>query len=208
MTQTILTYGDSNTYGTPPMESREHHPRLTGRWPVVMANALGCNLIEEGLPARTACSLPANAQEPHLDGQIGLQIALRSHGPIDRLVVMLGTNDLQTRYGKTADMICAGIASLLVTAHSDELQDRHDGFETMIICPPVVIDGGTFIPEFMGAPAKSAQLPELYAALAERWNCGFLDAGKVIKSDPLDGVHFNATAHAALGQAVADALAL
>ena len=206
MTKTILTFGDSNTYGTPPMGNRDYHPRLAQRWPVVMAKALDCTLIEEGLGGRTACSLPANSTEAYLDGQIGLQIALRSHGPIDQLVIMLGTNDLQTRFGKTANMVAAGIAGLLATAHSAEMQDRHSGFETLVICPPPVIDSGTFDPEFMGAPAKSAELPTLYADLAARWNCGFLDAGQVIVSDPLDGVHFDQASHWALGKAVATAL--
>ena len=53
MTKTILTFGDSNTYGTPPMGSRDYHPRFAARWPAVMAQQTSATLIEEGLPART-----------------------------------------------------------------------------------------------------------------------------------------------------------
>ena len=35
----------------------------------------------------------------------------------------------------------------------------------------------------------------------------FLDVGPVIASSPIDGVHFDAATHAALGRAVADAVA-
>ena len=42
--------------------------------------------------------------------------------------------------------------------------------------------------------------------MATRHGCGFLDAGAVIASSPLDGVHFDAAEHASLGRAVAGAL--
>jgi len=203
MTQTILTYGDSNTHGTPPMGSKDHHPRLEKRWPVVMADATGFTLIEEGLGGRTACALPANSPDCYLDGQLGLHIALRTHGPIDWLVIMLGTNDMQTKYGKSPEDIMAGIAGLMALAHSDEIQDRHGGFEILLVCPPPVLEMGSFEPEFMGATPKSETLPQLYDMLAARWGCWFLDAGQHIKSDPLDGVHFGAAAHDVLGHAIA-----
>ena len=39
-----------------------------------------------------------------------------------------------------------------------------------------------------------------------RNDVGFLDAGKVIKVSPIDGVHFDEAAHAKLGAAVAQAV--
>ena len=206
MTQTILTYGDSNTHGTPPMDSTAHHPRLARRWPVIMAERLGSELIEDGLGGRTACAMPANSVDVYLDGQIGLHMALRAHGPIDQLIIMLGTNDLLTKFGKTAEGVMAGVGGLLALAHAQDIQARHDGFQTTIICPPPVLDLGTFDPEFMGAAEKSAALPELLRTLAARWHCRFLDAGTLIASDPRDGVHFDEEKHAILGQAVADLL--
>lgn len=206
MTKTILTFGDSNTYGTPPMSSHAYHPRMARRWPVVMAENVDCTLIEEGLGGRTACALPSHSVEPYLDGLLGLHIALRSHGPIDWLVIMLGTNDLQTRFGKTPQDVVAGIAAMMAVAHSDEMKERHGSLQTLLVCPPVILEEGTFEPEFMGAAAKSAALPALYEALAARWGCAYLDANKHIESDSLDGVHYGEAAHDALGRAVAAAI--
>ena len=46
----------------------------------------------------------------------------------------------------------------------------------------------------------------LYRALAANYGAAFLDAGEVIAVSPVDGVHFDAAAHAALADAVAGAL--
>ena len=206
MTKTILAFGDSNTFGTPPMANRDFHPRLDRRWPVVMAEGLGCTLIEAGLGGRTVCNQHPADGEMFLDGPLGLRIALQGNGPIDQLIIMLGTNDLQARHGRSAVDITAGLGKLMSIANSDDIQARHGRFETLIICPPAALDVGVFAPEFAGAVEQSAALPALYAALAARWAAGFFDAGTVIQSEPTDGVHFGAQAHETLGRAIADTL--
>ena len=206
MTQTILAFGDSNTHGTPPMANRNHHPRLKMRWPLAFQNATGCTLIEDGLPGRTACQIAANSPDLHLDGHLGLRMALLTHGPIDHLFIMLGTNDLQTKYGKSLDAITAGIAGLLAMAHANDIQNQHGGFQTTLICPPPVRETGSFVPEFLGGAAKSRALPALFAALAAAWNTTIIDAGQFITTSPADGVHFDADAHKTLGLAIAEQL--
>lgn len=206
MKRTILAFGDSNTYGTPPMGSRDYHPRFPRRWPVVMAENLNCDLIEAGLGGRTAAAQTISGGEMYLDGPLGLRMALLGHGPIDDLLIMLGTNDMQARHGRTAEAIVASISNLLSIAHETEMQARHNGFRTLLICPPPALEGGTFVPEFRGAAEKSGALPRLYHELSEAWDCAFLDAGAFIGSDPRDGVHFGADAHTTLGNAVASEL--
>ena len=207
MTRTILAFGDSNTYGTPPMASREGHLRLEKRWPVVMAGALPCTLIEAGLGGRTAGNQHPADGELYLDGPLGLQMALRGHGPIDELIIMLGTNDLQTRHGNTAVTVAAALSKLLSIACGDEMQERHNGFRVTLICPPTILEGGTYAPEFAGASEPSKHLAAQLKTLAELWGTRFLDAGDIIASDPLDGVHFSAQSHETLGLAVAELLA-
>ena len=56
---------------------------------------------------------------------------------------------------------------------------------------------------FFGGPARAQGLPPLYAALARARGAAFFDAGQVIAVSPVDGVHFDAAAHAALGAAMA-----
>lgn len=204
MTQTILAFGDSNTHGTPPMTSDAHHPRLQKRWPVVLAEVSGHTVIEEGLPGRTACPMTATSPDMHLDGHVGLRIALSTHGPIDHLLIMLGSNDLKESYGKTPEMIVAGLAGLIYMARDGAIQDRHGGFGITLIAPPPLLEVGTFVPEMRGGAAKAPVLTSGIAALAAAWDIGFLDAGAHITSSPVDGVHFDAAAHKTLGRAVAD----
>ena len=118
---TILTYGDSNTHGTPPTPEAGLYLRLGAedRWPCVMQRVLGSDwtLIEEGLPGRTTVfNDPVTG--PTMNGLLGLPMALRSHGPIDWLTIMLGTNDCQIHYGTTAEQITGGLAALLAFALS------------------------------------------------------------------------------------------
>jgi len=208
MQKTILTFGDSNTFGTPPMT--EHGTVLRfdkdQRWPGVMQAETGCHLIEEGLPGRTAGALSDPIMGPHMNGHLGLRIALQSHGPIDRLVIMLGTNDLKAHFGLTPEGIAAGVAGLLAMAMGEEYQTRHGGFEVMMICPPPVLEQGIIQDQFWGAAAKAASLATLYQGLARCWGADFLDAGQYITVSPVDGVHFDPDSHVTLGKAIAAAL--
>ncbi|SHF04253.1 Lysophospholipase L1 [Loktanella atrilutea] len=208
MTCTILTFGDSNTHGTPPIVTRGVYARhdAATRWPRVMAAELGCEVIEEGLPGRTASPLTDPEMGVHMNGHLGLRIALESHGPIDLLTIMLGTNDCKAHVGLTPEGIAAGVAGLLAIACGEEMQTRHGGFKVLLVCPPPVLEQGPIAQVFFGGATKSLALPPLYEALARVWNVGFLDAGEHISVSPQDGVHFNAASHQTLGQAVAKAV--
>lgn len=205
----LLAFGDSNTHGTPPIVNREAYHRFDAatRWPRRVQAALGpgWELAEEGLPGRTA-QFGDLVMGAHMNGQDGLKIALQSHGPIDVMTLMLGTNDVKARFATTGAQVTAGIAGLLDLALGAEMQARHGGFKVLLICPPPVEETGPIAEEFFGAAALSRSLPPLYAALARRRGVGFLDAGQVIAVSPLDGVHFDEAAHAALAEAVAEAI--
>ena len=205
----LLTYGDSNTHGTPPIVVRgayhRHGPQV--RWPQVCARALGPEwaLAEEGLPGRTA-QYDDPVMGAHMNGQGGLKIALQSHGPVDVMTLMLGTNDVKTRFAASPEAVVAGIAGLLDIALSVDMQARHGGFRVLLICPPPVEEVGPIAGEFFGGAARSRALATLYAALAAARGVGFLDAGALIRVSPLDGIHFDAAAHLALGVAVSRAV--
>lgn len=203
----LMCFGDSNTHGTPPIETRGLYRRYApqDRWPVVCAAALGPDwtLVEEGLPGRTA-QFPDPVMGDHMDGRTGLRIALCSHGPIDLMTLMLGTNDVKTRFGATPEVVTGGIAALLDIALGDEMQTRHGGFRVLLICPPPVLEQGVLAGEFFGARARALALPQLYADLAQARGAGFLDAGRLIEVSATDGIHFDPPAHHALGAAVAE----
>lgn len=204
----VLCFGDSNTHGTPPMQVEGEYRRFGAdlRWPTRMARALGWDLVEEGLPGRTAQWGDA-VMGPIMNGIDGLKSALQSHGPIDWLVIMLGTNDAKARFGASPELITGGIAALLDIAQSPEMQARHGGFRVLLVCPPPVMEGvGPIANQFYGAHRRGVELPALYKALSEARGVAFLDAGQVIQVSVQDGVHFDAENHALLAEAVAAAL--
>lgn len=205
---TLLCFGDSNTHGTAPMHSIDDRRRFgpDTRWPVRAAEKLDWTLIEEGLPGRTA-AFPDPVMGAHMDGTEGLKIALESHIPIDWLTIMLGTNDAKARFGASPERILGGIACLLDIAQDSERQARHGGFRILLIAPPPVIEVGAIRDQFWGARARGLELGPMIGALAAARGCAFLDSGKVIEASPVDGVHFEAEAHLALGAAVAEVLA-
>ncbi|PYE84926.1 SGNH/GDSL hydrolase family protein [Pseudoroseicyclus aestuarii] len=209
MTRTVLCFGDSNTHGTMPMEtltsSRRHAPE--DRWPRAAEAALGAGwqVIEEGLPGRTA-QFPDPVMGDHMDGRMGLRIALASHRPVDVLAIMLGTNDTKAMFGADARRVAAGLAGLLAMANDVMVQEAHGGFRVLLICPPPVLEQGPIARQFAGARETSLALPPLLRDLAATWGAGFLDAGSVIEVSPVDGVHFDAEAQRSLGRAVAGAI--
>jgi lysophospholipase L1-like esterase len=204
----MMCFGDSNTHGTPPMKEQGEYRRFNAntRWPCRAARNLGWDLVEEGLPGRTAQWGDA-VMGPIMNGIDGLKIALQSHGPIDWLVIMLGTNDAKARFGASPELITGGIAALLDIAQSPEMQTRHGGFRILLICPPPVMEGvGPIADQFYGATRRGLELPALYEALAASRGVVFLDAGTRMSVSPQDGVHFDEANHALLAGAVAETL--
>ena len=200
---TILTFGDSNTHGTQPMHERPSPlPRLIRRWPVVMAERLGWDLIEEGLPGRTFAA-PDPEMGPHMDGRLGLFIALESHGPIDAMTIMLGTNDLKAHFEATPEEIAQACGFHLDVALSEEMQMRHGGFEPLLILPPKPTATGCLEQTYAGVGAKVDTVQDAMRAEAEARDIAVFDANTVISTSDIDGVHFDAAAHERLGAAIA-----
>jgi len=205
----ILTFGDSNTHGTPPIVTRGVYARYdeATRWPMRLARLLGpdWHLAEEGLPGRTA-AFADPVMGAHMNGQEGLKIALQSHGPLEVLTIMLGTNDVKARFGASPGRVVAGIASLVDIALGLEMAARHPALRVLLICPPPVQERGVLAAEFLGGAEKAQALAPLLGDYATRRGVGFLDAGKVLATSPTDGVHFEPDGHGALAEAVAAAL--
>ena len=205
--KTILTFGDSNTHGTPPMQQRGVYGRypIGTRWPTVMAADLGWTLIEEGLPGRTT-----QYDDPVMDGIMNgfpaLRQALQSHGPLDVLTIMLGTNDTKTRFAARPETIAGGCAALLDLAMGDEMQSRHGGFKTLLIAPVPVRETGVLAAEFWGATQCSHALARHLKTLAHAKGAGFFDAGSHAQASPIDGVHLAPETHQTLGHAIAEAV--
>jgi lysophospholipase L1-like esterase len=205
----LMSFGDSNTHGTPPITQRGVYARFDAatRWPTRAAALLGpdWDLVEEGLPGRTTC-FDDPMMGDHMNAVIGLRIALNSHGPLAYMTLMLGTNDVKTRFGASAERIAAGIAGLVDMALAPEMAARHPGLKILLIAPPQVQELGPLAGEFIGAAAKGRALAPLLQGYAAKRGLGFLDAGQVLETSPIDGIHYAPEGHAALATAVAQTL--
>ncbi len=206
----LMAFGDSNTHGTPPIVASGAYARYGAdiRWPTRAARALGPDwqLVEEGLPGRTT-AFRDPVMGDHMDARTGLRIAMQSHGPLDVMTLMLGTNDTKTRFGADAARIVAGLAGLIDMALGLEMAARHPGLRILLICPPAVREVGLVRAEFLGAEAIGVALPRACADYAARRGIGFLDANTVLATSDTDGIHFEPEGHAALADAVARAVA-
>jgi lysophospholipase L1-like esterase len=206
--RTILCYGDSNTYGTAPMQHLDDDRRFGHgeRWVSVMRQALGTDwrVVEEGLPGRTTV-LDDPIEGIHKNGHTYLVPCLESHRPVDVVTIALGTNDLKTRFGMPPGDIAAG-AGMLVDTVAKTLAAVGQSAKVLLIAPPPILETGCLADMFAGGAAKSQAFAAHYKAMAARLGAAFLDAGSVIASSKIDGIHFDLPEHQKLGQAVTAAV--
>lgn len=204
----MLCFGDSNTWGFDAAAGGRFPWEV--RWPGVLARefAGAVAVVEEGLPGRTASVV--DPVWPHLAAVPYLLPALESHAPLDAVVIMLGTNDIQERYGRSAAAVAGDVAGLAeIAAVSACGAEARPPFVLLVAPPPIgrLTDALAEASYGPGAEA-SRRLAPLLAAAAERapFPCGFLDAGAVTALSEADGIHLDAIGHEALGRAVAQAL--
>lgn len=200
---TLLCYGDSNTWGAPPELPHQDQPRYPRqkRWPGVLAEQLGNDfeVIENGLCGRTTCYADP-VQGAWLNGLDHLPVSLLTHSPLDLVILMLGTNDLKSRFNADARTVANNVGTLVETtrAHCGE------ALPILVICPPQARDVAVPRSPFSGAEARSADLPQEFARMAAEMEVAWLDAGEFVVSSDVDGIHLEANAHRLLGEVIAE----
>lgn len=204
--RTLLCYGDSNTHGTMPMPDLDFAGRLGPgeRWPGVLRGLIGAGwtVIEEGHPGRTTLH-DDPLEGAHKNGLSVLPAILESHRPIDAVILMLGTNDLKARFAVTANDIARSAEKLAAFIRASDAGAGGAAPEVLMVAPPPILETGCLAGMFAGGAAKSAAFAREYAAAAAHAGVPFFDAGTVIAADPVDGIHYDAAAHRALGRALA-----
>ena len=202
MTKVVVCFGDSNTWGAKPDGSGRFAPDV--RWTGVLQRELGADykVIEEGLNGRTT-NIDDTIEEDR-NGRRHLPSLLESHRPFDLIVIMLGTNDLKTRNNRNAADIAQSAAKLADLARRSMCGPDGGAPKVLLMAPPATVEAGHGLDAlFVGSLEKSKQFPQQYAFWADAIGAEFLDAGSVIVSSPIDGIHFDPEAHETLGRAVA-----
>lgn len=202
MTKVVVCFGDSNTWGANPDGTGRFAPDV--RWTGVLQSELGpgYKVIEEGLNGRTT-NIEDTIEEDR-NGRTHLPALLESHRPFDLIVIMLGTNDLKSRNNRSAADIAQSASKLADIARKSMCGPDGQNPKVLLMAPPATVEVGHGLDMlFTGALEKSRHFPEQYAFYAGAVGVDFLDAGSVIVSSPIDGIHFDPEEHAKLGTAVA-----
>jgi lysophospholipase L1-like esterase len=202
--RTILCYGDSLTWGYDAATLARH--AYEDRWPSVLQAELGTSVrvIAEGLNGRTT------AFDDHLfdadrNGARVLPTLLATHTPLDLVVIMLGANDMKPFICGDAFGSKQGMERLIDIVRFHPYKHQIKAPQVLIVAPPPLCDTGDadFAQMFTGGVEQSKRLGGLYSQVAQLYQCGFLDAGTVASTTPLDGVHLDAENTRAVGKALA-----
>ena len=136
-----------------------------------------------------------------------LPALIETHRPFDVLVIMLGTNDLKTRFSLPAVDIAAGAGLLVGMARAIPTLKDKAPHEIVLVAPPPIVRTGLprrhvrwRLREVEGARQA------LYGAVAKRLGVHFVDAGTVVTSSDVEGIHWDADQHVVFGKHMAGVL--
>lgn len=204
----ILCFGDSLTWGFKPGTGERFDENT--RWTSILQKNLGneYKVEEDGISGRTTVySLGRNEYQC---GRIGLGYALCANAPLDLVIIMLGTNDLEYA---SVESIAVGMDELVRTTLNSNYIYRvpspifKNEPKVLIICPPLInekIDELNPDNSVFGKASFMKKLPKLYENVAKNRNVYFLDSNKYIKVSLKDCVHIDEENHKILANVLAD----
>lgn len=203
----IVCFGDSNTWGYNPEDGTRYGDDV--RWTRLLEKKLGGDfrVIEEGQNGRTI----ANPDPWEWGTKCGMDQILpivESHMPMEALVIMLGSNDLKSKFNLPAPDIAGSLQNMLksVKGHCKYYLGNPD-LKILIISPPAIgrnFASSPFV-EFFDTEsviAKSKELAKWYKLVADQFECDFLDATGEISGGDIDSLHMSPEGHAVLADMV------
>ena len=177
----ICCVGDSNTYGFDPREPLGFRYPEEIRWTCRIQN-----------PERDICNMGMNGLTvPVAPSFYNIPEWIRRNGPMDEIVVMLGTNDLLEE--DTAEETAARMKSFLL-----KLMENCEPQSILLLAPPVFRAGEWVEGEEM--IEESRRLGPLYKAVAEELQVRFADTAGWEIEVLYDGVHFSPDGHKAFAE--------
>lgn len=204
--KSILVYSDSLSWGIVPTTRKRL--LFEQRWPGVLEMSLCSSgqkvrVIEDCLNGRR--TVWEDPYKPGRNGLVGLAQRIEMHSPLALVVLMLGTNDFQFMHEHNAWHASQGISALVSAIRSAPIEPGMPVLEILIVAPPPIrTPKGPVAPKFVGGDVKCVGLSVAYRTVCEEAGCHFFDAGSVVTSSKVDGVHLDLEQHLTLDSAVAD----
>jgi len=194
----ILCFGDSNTWGYDPATQTRFSKDI--RWTGVLQQLLGSkyNVIEEGLNGRTT---NVNEKQDHGLGYFRpfrsamdlLSVLIETNSPLDLIIVMLGTNDLKTNFNQSSEMIAKNMRLVCESIiDNDYFQSK-----SIILVSPTHIneESPNLLDSFIGTTQASQSFSDSYRKISDDLDLYFLDASESVKTNKIDGLHWDAMQH-------------
>ncbi|MEG1074967.1 MAG: SGNH/GDSL hydrolase family protein [Ruthenibacterium sp.] len=199
----ILCFGDSNTFGTNPSGGRW---KRWERWTGKLQQLLGSEwyVIEEGCGGRT--TVWDDCLELHKNGREALPVSLATHKPLDFVIILLGTNDLKSRFNALPADIANGAGQLAQMVKDYDYGPDYRVPQVLLISPIELgadVEHSIYTGFENTAVEKSRQVAAFFENQAKQLGCLFLDAATVAKPSSRDMLHMEAADHAALAQEIA-----
>lgn len=99
----VLIYGDSNVWGDNFLTGTRIPDQ--NQWPIILEGLLGNHykILQEGLPGRLAGN--EEIEKKFKNGKESFLSTFRTNAPVEHIIIMLGTNDLQIKYNKSTNQI-------------------------------------------------------------------------------------------------------
>lgn len=184
--KTIICVGDSNTFGYDPRNF--WGGRYDHSWPELLGAELGCRTVNLGENGRM---IPDEFEAEFLDR------AIRRYLPADRILVMLGTNDILNAMRPNEQIITNRMEDYL-----EHLRAEFPAVRLILVAPPAVA-----ITE-RGMDKASKRLCGCYKNLAQCLGIEFVDADGFGLQLAYDGVHLTEEGHRSFARLLAKALML
>ena len=201
----IMCFGDSNTWGAIPNQPERYDESI--RWTRLLARMLGdeYEIIEEAQNGRT--TVFTDVIEERMAGIEYFVPCLDSQSPLDLIILMLGTNDLKTRFDVNAWSIADGLRR-----YDNALKTTRNAgkFPKMLLMAPIRIHPGykndPLFHDLWGEDGveRSKGFADAYREAAALYGWDFLNAADYAEASEKDGIHMEPEGHAALAKAVAE----
>lgn len=193
----ILFYGDSNTWGFNAQTGMRFENRFTALLQKRMPHD---TIIECGLCGRTICHDDPYALEQR-NGAKTIAMELKTHVPLDLVVIMLGTNDAKRHYGTNAlfsaekgmDILLHEALDLNNFKHAEKIP------RFLVLCPPKMHpDYQKNIRTLTNFGQEGYQMIETIALqlqpVCQKWKVDFKELDNIIAGS-FDGLHLDETGH-------------